>query len=190
MQQADLRHSQNGAPPTTDLRRLARGPTAALPLLELLFGALQGVVMLKGIVTTLVLTLSTAAAFAAPSAPDYGNSNHALPDQARGHGWRRPPIMHWQTLASAKQLSGRKLIRVRSDAAFRTLKLEAASGTSFIDKVLITFGNGQTQLVDLDKRLSASDPLVIDLQGMTRKITKVEVYGRSGRRGSVNVLAV
>ena len=149
--------------------------------------------MFKGIITSLVLSLSTAA-FASPSAPAYNNApdHHLMPDHARvDRGFkRRPPIMQWQTLSSSKRLSGRQMIRVNSSAAYSKLKLEASLGTTFIDKVLITFGNGQTQTVDLDKRLSAHDPLVIDLDGMTRKITKVVVVGRSSWRGSINVLAV
>jgi hypothetical protein len=146
--------------------------------------------MLKGIITGLVLTLSTAA-FAAPTY-DQAPARVYAPDHARDHGFkRRPPMMHWQTLSSSKRLSGRTAIRVDSNATYSKLKIEAASGSSFVDKVLITFGNGQTQLVDLDKRLNASGPLLIDLAGNQRKITKVVIVGRSaGWRSSINVLAV
>jgi hypothetical protein len=143
--------------------------------------------MLKAMVTGLVLTLSTAA-FAAPG---YDAPSHSLPDNAHhGSFKRRPPMMKWQTLASSKRVSAHSAFYVRSSDAFSKLKLEAAAGTTFVDKVLITFGNGRTQLIDLDKRLSARDPLVIDLDGNLRKISKVEVFGRSGRRAAINVLAV
>ena len=140
--------------------------------------------MFKGIITGLVLTLSTAA-FAAPS-------DHVYSPPA-DHGFkRRPPMMkQWDTLSSSKRLAGRTLIRVNSSEAYSKLKIEANLGSTFVDKVLITFGNGQTQMVDLDKRLTAHAPLLIDLDGYQRKITKVVLVGRSaGWRSSINVLAV
>jgi hypothetical protein len=99
-------------------------------------------------------------------------------------------VQHWQTLASSQRVLGRELIHVRSNAAFSKLEIEAAAGTTFVDKVRITFGNGRTQLVELDRRLSARQPLVIDLQGTSRKITKVEVIGSGAWRSAINVLAV
>ena len=141
--------------------------------------------MFKGIVTGLVLTLSSAAALADHTEPTYApNADHSFK--------RRPPMMkQWDTLSSAKRLSGRTLIRVGSSEAYSKLKIEANLGSTFVDKVLITFGNGQTQMVDLDKRLTAHAPLLIDLDGYQRKITKVVLVGRSaGWRSSINVLAV
>lgn len=74
--------------------------------------------------------------------------------------------------------------------ALRMTKLEAAMGITFVDKLAIVFGNGRTQVVNLDKSLAMRGvPLVIDLDGQNRRISKVVVYGMSSRRASISILA-
>jgi len=148
--------------------------------------------MKKLIITSLVLGLSSAA-FAAPGSQGYNDRDrdrdeHGLrqpaPPQIRDH---RMPL-RWMALSSNLRVSGKKAIAIRSQAVFSQLKLEAAAGSTFIDKVVITFGNGRSQTVNLDKWLTSRTPLSIDLNGNLRKVTKVTVYGKGARRSSIKLL--
>ena len=77
--------------------------------------------------------------------------------------------------------AGRATIDVSSQRRFTKLSLDAKSSL-FVDKVLIVFGNGERQVVEVNKRLgNYSAPLMIDLAGNTRKIDKVMVLGRGTR---------
>jgi hypothetical protein len=73
---------------------------------------------------------------------------------------------------------------------FSTLKLESQAGKSLIQRVLIQFGNGRTQVVELNQYLNASNPTItIDLEGRGRQISKVTVIGRNARQSAYRVLA-
>lgn len=105
----------------------------------------------------------------------------------------RPLPLSWVSLANDTKVNGRTAIKVsHSTRAFTKLELRAQQGNTKIDRVLITFGNGQTQTIALNKRLSKFQSAVsIDLAGNTRFISKVVLVGKSnGRRASVDVLAI
>ena len=137
--------------------------------------------MKKILTTALVLGLSSAA-FAAPGAPHYGNAPHAT--------FHRPMPVTWSSLSSLSRIQGKQTINVGGLKAYSKLKLDATMGTTFIDKVVIVFGNGARQTVNLDKNLAArAMPLTIDLDGRNRRISKVVVYGKSSRRAVISVLA-
>lgn len=135
----------------------------------------------KLLTTALVLGLSSAA-FAAPG---YQAPQHA-------EHFRRPQLQSWTSLStmSLSRFQSKQTINVAGRQAFSKLKIEAATGTTFIDKLVIVFGNGRTQVVNLDKNLAMRGaPLFVDLDGANRRISKVVVYGKSGRRGSISVAA-
>ena len=105
----------------------------------------------------------------------------------------RPMPISWVTLANDAQLDGRALIKVAPNArAFTKLQLRADDGRAQIEKVMITFGNGRTQIVNLDKKLSKRDSSVsIDLRGESRNIERIVVVGRThGRGAGLDVLAL
>jgi hypothetical protein len=151
--------------------------------------------MKKLIITGLLLGLSSVA-FADHEKP-LGHHRDVAPaykapgfGQRPTEGFRRPMPAQWTSLSKSKKVRNKQTIAVNSRAAYSKLKLEAASGRTFIDKLVIVFGNGRTQVVELDKSLAMRGmPLFIDLQGQNRRISKVVVYGKSGRRASINVLA-
>ena len=62
------------------------------------------------------------------------------------------------------------------------------------DRVLITFGNGRRQIVQLSGKqsglINANKSLTIDLDGGARQIKSVMLIGSSGRRASIDVIAV
>ncbi|MEO8700459.1 MAG: hypothetical protein ABI867_10460 [Kofleriaceae bacterium] len=137
--------------------------------------------------TTLVL--GSTAAMAAP-----GYSAPAAPYAAQVRDHRMLPVRQhttWSTLSYGSRLSrGASLIDVSSTERFSKLQL-SASGSLFLDKVVITFANGRTQLVNLDKRLGrGATSVAIDLEGNARRIDKIAVYGRGGMRSSIKVMAI
>jgi len=144
----------------------------------------------KILTTALVLGLSSAA-FAAPSEkPLYRADDHA--EHFRGDNFRRPAPMplSWTSLSTVKRIQSKQTIAVGGYKAYSKLKLEASMGSTFIDKLVIVFGNGSKQVVELDKSLAMRGaPLVIDLEGKNRRIAKVVVYGKSNRRAAINLLA-
>lgn len=141
----------------------------------------------KILTTALVLGLSSAA-FAAPGYQAPQHAEHFRP----GAGMHRPLPQSWTSLStlSLSRMQSKQTINVSGRQAFSKLKLEAARGNTFVDKLVIVFGNGTKQIVDLDKNLAMRGaPLFIDLDGANRRISKVVVYGKSGRRASINILA-
>ena len=137
--------------------------------------------MKLGIMLATLITGASSIALAAPA-------DHAPPYAVRGDGnaygrWNRGNHQ-WVTIGSGKlSARGRRMVDVSSARSFETLKLEA-NGRMFVDKIAITYGNGETQLVQLAKRLGRGDSaLTIDLEGRARKIDKIVVFGRGTSAG-------
>lgn len=138
--------------------------------------------------SALVLGMSSAA-FAAPTNHEPVRAPYA--PQLRPHeDTRRPRSVTWTSLSKVSSLQRKQTIGVGGTQAYSKLKLEGARGNTFVDKLVIVFGNGARQVVELDQNVTASTaPLVIDLDGKNRRIAKVVVYGKSNRRAAINVLA-
>ena len=154
---------------------------------------------LSALVATLVLGVSSAAI----AAPSYGAPRPA-PQPAykpapaplvirdhRDHRIVRPmPAPVWKQLA-ASQLGRTQTIAVNRAAWYSTLKLEATRGTTYVDRVVITFANGRTQTVSVRKNLGVHGPAaVIDLAGDKRQIAKIQILGKGGFRSGYKLLAV
>jgi hypothetical protein len=139
---------------------------------------------IAALVTTLILGASTVA-LAAPNAP-YARDHRAPYTQFR------PQLPSWTMLSSNASLArGKDKIAVSSSARFTKLKLEASRGSMFIDKVVITFANGERQVVNLDKTIGArTGATTIDLQGRARQISKIVVSGKGGFRAGYSLAAV
>lgn len=152
---------------------------------------------ISAIVTALVLGASSLAA-AAPSITHQQTVQRTYRDNVADRRFAppmvRPAPVRWQLLDSAKPSRlGRTVVDVNSKARFSKLKLEATRGTASIDKVMITFANGRTQIVNLDKRLSgygASSFAIIELDGLVgRQISKIVVLSKTNARASYSILA-
>ena len=153
---------------------------------------------IAALVTTLILGASSAA-LAAPGWADnsVGPANDRAP---MGRPFRpeyrpelRPTIPQWTTLEASGSLArGRDFINVSTSARFSKLKLEATGrGSIYIDKLVIVFGNGQKQVVNVDQRLNGrTGPAVIDVDGRARHIDKVMVLGRGGYRATYSLAAL
>ena len=113
-----------------------------------------------------------------------------------GFGWRKPALqLRPVLLADDARVSGWSMINVsQTNRTFTKLELKAASGRTDLDRVLITFGNGQRQVVSLrgkqEGKINAQKSLTIDLDGGARNIKSIMLIGSSGRRGSIDVVAV
>ena len=142
---------------------------------------------ISALVTALVLGASSAA-MAAPGYGSFGPANDRAP---MGRPFRPIP-QSWVTLESSGSLArGRDFVNVSTNTRFSKLKLEAQRGSLFIDKLVITFANGQRQVVELDKTIGArSGGTVIDLDGRSRQISRIMVVGKGGWRGSYTVAAL
>jgi hypothetical protein len=159
---------------------------------------------LKALITTLVIGSSSVALAAPTVGPTVRDHRNALDYhttagiQFQGPPARpvrpiRPAPLTWVTLANNMQVAGRTSIKVAPTARqFTRLELRAQQGNTSIDKVTIVFGNGRSQVVDLNRKLSKRDStLSIDLKGNARSIDRIVVVGKSkGRRASLDVLAI
>ena len=111
-----------------------------------------------------------------------------------GFGWQKPlarPVL----LADNTRVNGWSNINVaQGTRAFTKLELKANRGKTDLERVLITFGNGQRQVVSLrgklDGKINPGKSLTIDLDGNGRFIKSVMLIGSSGRRASIDVVAV
>ncbi len=101
-------------------------------------------------------------------------------------GYRRSS---WVTLGGVNHIvDGQMSFRLGrmglASERFSTLQLQSQAGKSLIQRVLIQFGNGRTQVVEVNQYLNASNPTItIDLDGRARTISKVTVIGRNARHG-------
>jgi hypothetical protein len=142
------------------------------------------------LVTSLVLGISSVAA-AAPGAPAF----HQNPVAAARFSppIARPMPTHWMLLDTAKASRfGRTVVDVNTKARFSKLKLESVRGVASIDKVVVTYGNGRTQTIEVDKRLGgygAQSFAIVDLNGASRQITKIVILAKSGARASYSISA-
>jgi hypothetical protein len=99
----------------------------------------------------------------------------------------KPPV----TLAASQRLNGRDIIKVNDSLrAFNKIELRAVSGRTNLDKIMITFGNGKTQTIKCNRVLQANESFSLDLKGDQRNLKKIVLVGKSGRRASIDVLAL
>jgi hypothetical protein len=159
---------------------------------------------IKALITTLVLGTSSVALaapayqttpYSAPAVRDHRTPAPApKPAPQYSYGWQKPfarPVL----LANDTRVNGWSNVNVAQGARmFTKLELKAQSGRTDLDRVLITFGNGQRQVVQLNGRrdgiVTSNKSLTIDLDGGARHIKSVMLIGNSGRRASIDIVAV
>jgi hypothetical protein len=98
----------------------------------------------------------------------------------------------WVALSHSLQLAyGRDAIEVDFAGTFTQLRLQTASGRSYIDRVIVRFMDGSRQVADVRRVLDASDRMFeIQLDGNNRRIDRIEVLGDSSRSGAIQVFAI
>ncbi|HEY4180291.1 MAG TPA: hypothetical protein VGM90_25790 [Kofleriaceae bacterium] len=96
----------------------------------------------------------------------------------------------WTLLDTQSGRAPRNVINVSSSQRFTKLQIKATQGSVAIDKVVVTFGNGRTQTIDLNERISAGERgAQIDLSSNSRQITKIVVMAKGRAMSSYQVLA-
>lgn len=153
----------------------------------------------KALLATLVVIGSSTVALADPigfRGDAQVNANVAVRDHRdvdgqymrdRGHG-RRLPV--WSVVSSQDSLrSGKLSIATGVAPMYSTLKLEATAGKLQINRVVIKFANGESQVITPNTQLAQGAALTIDLDGATqRHIQKIQVFGQGNRRSSFEIL--
>jgi hypothetical protein len=156
---------------------------------------------IKALVTALVLGSSSVALadHTVAQAPQPMVRDHRAPiaqplkpapvQQSYGFGWQR-----WarpQLLVDNAHLAGRTLVSMpASYRSFTKLELRSNNGRTSIDRVVITFGNGQRQVIALNATVTGKNSVKIDLPGGSRNIKSVVLLGNSHRRATIDVLGV
>lgn len=126
---------------------------------------------LKALITTIILGTSTVAM----AAPGYG-----FAPTPRDH--RMPRYERFQEIATGSLVRGRDVVRVNARQIDK-LKLELVGpGTMFVDKLVVSFGNGRSQTIEVDQWIRGASP-VLDVKGANRNITSIAVYGRGSSGG-------
>jgi len=135
---------------------------------------------IKVLVTALVLATSSVA-MAAPS------NGFGFKPEIRDH--RQPRFDRWSLLATGSLVRGRETVRVHSGDKLDKLKIElqvGARASMYVDKLVLTYGNGRTQTIEVNKALSARDAsVIVDINGngRARKLTSITVIGRGSSMG-------
>ena len=153
--------------------------------------------MLKAIIATVVLGASGVAA-AQPGVTVHGEvrinpDRHDRYDRYDHRTYRQYPRNNtWVALTSPVRLDARPaFIDVNQRRPMTQLRLQAANGATRIDKVIVRFENGGRQVIDVNQRLSARNPMVnLDLDGNYRRIDRIIVMGDSRRGGAIQVFGI
>ena len=105
---------------------------------------------------------------------------------ARYNGWQQRGWYHQapQPVMLGSELNlgeGRKFITVgESMGRFDTLQIAGGPGLIKIEQVYIQFGNNQEQVIrGIDRVLQGGQSLTLDLDGNSRTIKRIVVYGKS-----------
>ncbi|MGN6105243.1 MAG: hypothetical protein ACTHU0_09085 [Kofleriaceae bacterium] len=154
---------------------------------------------LKALITTLVLG-SSSVAMARPAVSVSAQANtvvqvrdHRTPDRF-DQRYQRPRPSHYPQggyHAPREVTLGSGLTFPRNDdrayiavgatkGKFNQVRIEANGGRTLIKQVFIDFGNGQEQLVrGIDRVLTGTQSMTIDLNGSNRSIHRIIVYGEN-----------
>ena len=131
---------------------------------------------IKALVTALVLG-SSSIAMAAPS----------FRPEIRDHRPQR--FERWSLLASGSLIRGRETVRVNATDKLDKLKIELVVGarsSMFVDKLVLTYGNGRSQTIEVNKWLTARDTsAIVDINGngRARKLKSITVIGQGNGAG-------
>ena len=145
--------------------------------------------------SSFALALVLGGSSVAGAAPSVTYTPAPAPAKPLVEPYRMPPQHHasWELLGSARLFGRSATVDVSNSKRFDKLELTARAGSMMsINRVLITFANGKTQMIRLNQSLYAGKPIVLDLEGRHgKKIDKVTVFGSSNSyRAGFSILAV
>lgn len=99
----------------------------------------------------------------------------------------------WTALGAPLQLTrtGNQSVEVNDRGTFTQLRLMDIGGTARLDRLVIKFADGSTQVEDLRHVLDHNqDYLEVTLDGNNRQIDCITVLGTSGGRSNLQVYAI
>ena len=101
-----------------------------------------------------------------------------------------PKAATWSLLSSSLQLrDGMDVINVQGRQSVSQLRLEAISGNSQIDRVMVRFMDHTRQVISVRNVLSNQSPMMqLDLQANSSGVESITIIGHGGRRASYQVL--
>ena len=88
----------------------------------------------------------------------------------------------WVALSAPRPLvRGQECIEVRDRGTFTQLRLQSDGGFALVDRVIVQFADGTSQVADLDRRLDERGEFVeLALDGNNRRIDRIVVTGAPG----------
>lgn len=145
---------------------------------------------LTAFATALVLTASTAAM----ADIRVEGRTEITYDRGRDHYDRWEPNRfgagRWTPIAHGNGSDGRREFMLGAGNNYRKIRIEATRGEPAIEKLAINFGDGSTQVVQMNSTLAGGGGDVIDLQGDRRKVLRVIVYPMPHSRGAYSVFGI
>jgi hypothetical protein len=99
----------------------------------------------------------------------------------------------WVALSTSMELagSGRDTIRISDPSTFTQLRMQVASGAARIDRVIVRFADGSSQVAELDRTLDdRNDLLELPLDGNNRRIDRVTVIGNGDGCGALQLYGI
>lgn len=98
---------------------------------------------------------------------------------------------HWVTLGTAALGAGRSIIDVDQRGTFTQLRIQADSGRTYLDRVVVRFRDGSRQVVDVERVLDRDDRWIqFELDGNNRRIDAVALVGDTRRGGALQVFGI
>lgn len=152
---------------------------------------------IKALITTLVLGTSSVAmadtslSFRATAQASWGAPSIAAPPVVRDHrmttvSYERPTTRlrgTWISLAEPMHLRrGYNVIQLGTQAPLNQIRLQSASGQSFISTVTVQYANGASQVVTLNQWIDARNPMAQFNLNRTAAVTSIFINGSRGHR--------
>lgn len=143
---------------------------------------------IKALITSLILTTSTAA-LAAPTVSFSASAHmtYSTGPEIRDHRVSRLPVTayhqsttaQWRALSGSMFADGRSHVRLESPMAYSWLKLQATAGVSFIEEITLRFADGTRQVIEINRNLDTRLPIQFAIQN--RALVSVSVEASSQR---------
>jgi hypothetical protein len=99
----------------------------------------------------------------------------------------------WVALSTSMQLAdaGRDSIRVSDPSTFTQIRMQVTGGVTRVDRVIVRFADGSSQVAELDRVLDdRNDLLELPLDGNNRRIDRITVIGNSDRCGALQLYGI
>lgn len=139
---------------------------------------------IKALITTLVLG-SSSVAMASPSFSLSAGAEWSFGNRtSRGPVIRDHRTITWTALSQPLSAAyGRNTVRLTNPVAYSNLKLQATAGMSYVDNIVLEFGHGRRQVIEVDRWITTGSPAQINVNN-GRLITSVTINGSANRRAS------